>query len=565
MRPCPVGYAGVMRRLLLTTSLCALGLFAACPGGDDGAVFDAVAFPAGFRFGTAIAQWQVEGDLDGNGAVVDSNWHRWMEMDKAAAGQRNPDGNGFRTQFREDIQRAKDLGLDTFRLGVDWSRIEPQPDVFDEAELDHFVEVVTAVKDAGLDPVITLWHWTVPVWVQQPDDEAPGGAVDRIATDNRAVVDDFEDFVRHVIPRIKDKVDTYTVLNEPFSMIVVGYLDGRFPPGKQLDIGLGTKLGINLLFMHAAAFNVIKELDDVDADGNGNSSFVGLTMTANDLYPEFPGDPEQERSAQSLNYAFNDWAMEALTSGKLDVNLDQDFDDADTVPPEGTIAELANTLEFVGVQYYGPGKITDEGFLGELLVDTAPFYGAPLVDVASYSGDGPLLPHNGMGREISAAGFKDTLQRFSRWGLPIIITENGTTTNARPVGVEELDVGDALPATVQQQEQAAMYVLEHLWELGRAIEDGVDIRGYYHWTLADNFEWVEGRLQRFGAYSVDFDDPSYPRTLNKQGEALKDIVAARGVTEAVWQKWVLAAYPTDLRTKPALTTSNDPTQGPTQP
>lgn len=105
-----------------------------------------------------------------------------------------------------------------------------------------------------------------------------------------------------------------------------------------------------------------------------------------------------------------------------------------------------------------------------------------------------------------------------------------------------------------------MFVVEHLWELGRAIEDGVDVRGYYHWTLADNFEWVEGRLQRFGAYSVDFDDPSYPRTLNKQGEALKDIVTAKGVTEAVWQKWVLPAYTTDLRARPALTTSKDPTQ-----
>ncbi|HEY1097824.1 MAG TPA: family 1 glycosylhydrolase, partial [Myxococcota bacterium] len=228
--------------LSLFSSLFVVSSSIGCPA--DGAAttpaFQAVTFPDDFRFGTAIAQWQVEGDEGVDGEVVDSNWHRWMEMDRGVGGQRNPDGNGFMTHFREDIARAKGLGLDTFRLGVDWARIEPEPDVFDDAELDHFVEVLDAIKAEGMDPVVTLWHWTVPTWVQQPDPNAVGGVVDLIASDSREVVEHFEDFVRHVIPRIKDRVDTYTVLNEPFSMIVVGYLDGRFPPGKTLDIRGGT-------------------------------------------------------------------------------------------------------------------------------------------------------------------------------------------------------------------------------------------------------------------------------------------------------------------------------------
>ena len=515
--------------------------------------FHPVTFPEGFAWGTAIAQWQTEGDRAVGGGVIDSNWKRWMDMGEAVEGQQNGDGNGFTTLFREDVARAKTLGLDTFRVGLDWSRIEPEPDQFDEAELDHFVDILDAIRAEGLRPVVTFWHWTVPVWVQQPDPDAPGGVVDRIAVKDRAVVDDFEDFVRHVVPRIKDKVDTYTVLNEPFSMIVLGYIEGRFPPGRQLAITAGTDFGINLLFMHAAAFDAIKELDDADEDGDGVDSFVGITMTANDLYAEIPGDAEQERSAQSINYVFNDWAMEALTSGKLDVNLDQDFDDADTVPPEGVFEELRNSLEFIGVQYYGPGKITDEGTLGELLLGVAPLFGAPLLNVDGYTfGDGALLPHNGMGREISAAGFADTLDRYSQWGLPLIITENGTTTNAVP------DEDDLLAPPVLLDGQAGMYLLEHVYEVGRAIERGVDVRGYYHWTLTDNFEWAEGRAQRFGAYSVDFSDPSYPRTLNKQGEALKDLVAANGITEELWNKWVLSSYPTDARQQPALTTRDDP-------
>lgn len=522
--------------------------------------FHAVTFDDDFAWGTAIAQWQTEGDLGVDGGTVDSNWKRWMDLGNAVGGQVNGDGNGFGAQFVDDIARAKALGLDTFRVGLDWSRVQPDgPDTFDEAEVDHFVDILDAIRAEGMHPVVTFWHWTVPVWVQQPDDEAVGGAVDIMAVKDRAVVDEFDEFVRHVLPRIKGKVDTYTVLNEPFSMIVLGYIDGRFPPGKQLAIEAGTDFGINLLFMQAAAYDAIKELDDEDEDGDGEDSFVGLTMTANIMYPEIPGDAEQELSAQSINYVFNDWAIEALTSGKLDVNLDQDFDDADTTPPEGVIDELKNSLDFIGIQYYGPGKITDEGFLGELLTGIAPLYGAPLLSVGGYTeGDGPLLPRNGMGREIFAEGFKDTLDRYAKWGLPLIITENGTTTNAEPTeGVVE---GQPLPAPIPNEEQAAMYLLEHVYEVGRAFENGADVRGYYHWTLVDNYEWADGRTQHFGCYSVDFNDPSYPRTLNKQGEALRDIVAAKGITEEVWNKWVLPKYPSDQRPGGGLTVSVDPFQ-----
>lgn len=534
-----------------------LGSIAVALGGcapvADPASFHTVAFPRNFSWGTAIAQWQTEGDLPASGVgSIDSNWKRWIDMGKAVGAQTNGDGNGFTSQFRDDIRRAKALGLDTFRLGLDWSRIEPEPDQFDEAELDHFVDILDAIRAEGLHPVVTLWHWTVPVWVQQPDPDAPGGVVDRMAVKDRAVVDDFEDFVRHVVPRIKGKVDTYTVLNEPFSMIVLGYIDGRFPPGQTLQIAKGIDFGINLLFMHAAAFDAIKELDDEDEDSDGVDSFVGLTMTANNLVPEIPGDIEQERSAASINYAFNDWAMEALTSGKLDVNLDGDVSDLDTVPPEGVFAELKNSLEFIGVQYYGPGKVTDEGILGGILLGVAPLFGAPLLSVGSYTvGDGPLLPHNGMGREISAAGFADTLDRYAQWGLPLIVTENGTTTNGVP------DQNDPL-SSPPLASQAGMYLSEHIYEIGRALERGIDIRGYYHWTLTDNFEWVDGRSQHFGCYSVDFSDSSYPRTLNEQGEALRDIVTANGITAEIWSRWVLSSYPTDARRQPAPTTRNDP-------
>jgi beta-glucosidase len=518
--------------------------------------FRTVTFPSTFAWGTAIAGWQNEGDEGKDGHVVDSNWSRWAKLGKTKGAQQNPKGNGFYTGFAADIQCAKDLGLDSFRLSADWSRIEPQPGVFDDDELRHLDDVLDAIVAAHMKPILTLWHWTVPVWVQNPDPSVPGGVVDLIGTKDRAVVDEFEKFVRVVIPRVKDRVDTYTVLNEPMSMIVAGYFQGSFPPGVVLDLGTATDFGINLMFMHARAYDVIKELDDTDADGDGVNSFVGITMAANEIYPEDPTNPDQVFSAQSISYIFNDWIVQALTSGQLDVNLDGEVNDLTTSPPEQTYAELANRLEFIGVQYYGPVRTVDNA----LFKNFAPLFGQPELDTDAYS-DVKLhaLPHNGMGREITASGYRDTITRYAKWHLPLIMTENGTTTNTRPI--DPAAGSNVIATPTFDDDQAAMYLVEHLWELGRAVQRGVDIRGYDHWTLADNFEWVEGRQQHFGAYTVDFNDPTLPRTLNKMGEALRDVVQAKGVTEAIYKKYVLAKYPTDTRADATITTS-EPVVGP---
>jgi beta-glucosidase/6-phospho-beta-glucosidase/beta-galactosidase len=208
------------------------------------------------------------------------------------------------------------------------------------------------------------------------------------------------------------------------------------------------------------------------------------------------------------------------------------------------------------VQYYGPVLVKEVAFL----VDTAPLYGLPLTDVGSYSDtDDQKRPHNGMGREISAAGFADTLDRYAKWNLPLIITENGTTTNLQPAYDDE--AGGPIPAPVFDEDQAAMYLVTHLWEVGRAMQRGVDIRGYYHWTLADNFEWVDGRLQRFGAYHVDFDSEGYPRTLSKMGEALRDVAAAGGIDEALWDAYVGDEFSTDTTSKGQGHTTSEPVVG----
>jgi beta-glucosidase/6-phospho-beta-glucosidase/beta-galactosidase len=517
-------------RFLLAILLCV----ASCaPSAQQQSGFVEAKFPSTWTWGTATAQWQVEGDQGVHGPVA-SNWSTWMKLGKAKAAQTNPDGNGFFTQFDGDIGRAHDLGVSAFRMSIDWARIEPQPGVFDDDELQHDKDIIASLKAHGIKPVVTLYHWTVPTWVQNPDPNAP---VDLIATTDHAVVDDFEAFVRHVIPAIKDDVDTYTVMNEPLSMISAGYFDNTFPPGDFLDIPHATQFGVNLLYMHARAYDVIKELEP--------NAFVGTTMAANDVFPVHPDSQQEKLAATSIGYVYNDWFMQGLVDGDVDMDLNGTIDATDVHADP----KLKGKIDFVGVQYYGPVDVIEQ----QLLDNFAPLYGQPLLDVSQYNS---ALPHNGMGREIRASDFSATLEHYAKWGIPMIVTENGTTTN----GGEPPDSIDPTVPYETNDDQAAMYLVVHLWELGNAIKTKhLDVRGYFHWTLADNFEWVEGKRQHFGAYSVDWTKPDRPRTLNKMGEALRDVIKAGAVDETIWNKYVLPRFPSDkTQAGVGFTTSSSP-------
>jgi beta-glucosidase len=161
-------------------------LMQGCP--EEAKTFQSVSFPKDFKFGTALAQWQAEGDYTPEGPV-DSNWSQWAQMGKTHNAINNSAGNGFYWKYEEDIALAKNLGLKVFRLGIDWSRIEPTPGVYSESELAHLEDVTRAIFEAGLEPVLTLYHWTVPVWVQNPNPASETGVVDLMATSNRDVVD----------------------------------------------------------------------------------------------------------------------------------------------------------------------------------------------------------------------------------------------------------------------------------------------------------------------------------------------------------------------------------------
>ncbi|MBN1771700.1 MAG: glycoside hydrolase family 1 protein [Deltaproteobacteria bacterium] len=497
-------------------------------GDDDGSVADVpaddaalwpdapvdVRFPDGFLWGSASAAYQVEGRRAPDGGTVASNWSEWEDQLHIIDHQTSGRGAGFWELYEEDLDRAVSMGHNAVRLGVEWARIEPERDVWDDEALEHYRTVVRAARDRELQVFVTLYHWVVPLWVQ-----SQLGRVDLLRAEGTEFEDEFEEFARHVVPALAAEVDQWIPLNEPFTVMSAGYLSGDHPPGGILDLDGAQLAGVHFIFAHARAAAAIRELDLIDADGDTVPALVGNAAVAGLFPPKNPADPDDVFASERIEYIVNDVFPEAWTSGRLDVNMDGDFDDVDTVPPEGTFPELAGTLDWLGINYYGPGRAEAGAFGG-----VAPLHGLPLLDVDRYD---PLLPHNEMRREIDAGSFLATVRRYGRWGLPLYVTENGCS-----------DSGDT---------QRPFYLLEHVRVVGVALGEGFDLRGYLHWSLTDNFEWSYGFGERFGLYRIDFADEALPREETAAARLYREIIAAGGIDDAIWGTWALPRYPTDGR------------------
>ncbi len=484
-------------------------LSGACHGGGDGLPPDAV-FPDDFLWGTASAAYQVEGHHAPGGGVIQSNWSEWECMDKIANGDRNVYGSGFYEQYEEDLDLAQGLNNNAYRLGLAWERIEPAEGVFDMDALQHYLDVIDAIRARGITPMVTFYHWVAPAWLDSPlEGRAAWG--DR----GGCVVDAFERFVRFVLPHLAERVDLYSVINEPYVVASSGYLIADHPPGRLGSLSGMTGSLVNFLFAHAAAFRAIKAIDTLDADGDGLASMVGCAHASTLFLPLDPSSPADVRAAESWSYIANDLYLNALVYGDLDVDLDGRCTNPFTHPPEGHYEELAGTLEFIGVNYYGPSWVQGEGFSWIPLA-----HGVPAFDTSRVSGAPP--PMSEMPTAIVPGALRAVIERFSSYGLPLYITENGCC-----------DADD---------DQRPRYLVEHLYLLGRMIAAGHDIRGYFHWSLTDNFEWSHGYEKRFGLYRIDYDSPAFTRTETGSAALYREIAGSGRVTADLLQEYTATPY-----------------------
>lgn len=463
-------------------------------------------FPTQFFLGTASSAYQVEGNYDPQLGSLASNWSRFEEMGGILGKQRNPRGSNFYELYPEDLTMHVALGLNAVRLGISWERVEPEPRRFRAEAISHYVQVVRTAHELGLKVMVTFYHWVVPLWVSDPSLPPGDPRRDLLAVPmNRWLWEEFALFVSTVVAALAPYVDLYSIVNEPWSVMSAAYVAGVFPAGQPFRLDLAQNVAVNLIFMENRAAQVIRSLDQADADGDGKPALIGVALNASAVYPATPGDPEDEQAARVFNYIYNDLFPRAWVLGELDTNWDGKLTSAGTIPPEGFYPELKGTLDWIGLNFYGP--VYAFGFRTRSFFHGLPIpYGVP--------GSLDVYPVAESGIPIKPEAFVRTLKRYSAWGLPLIVTENGAS-----------DCND---------NQRGRYIVEHLYALGQAIALGIPVLGYLHWSLTDNFEWISGFRQCFGLMAVDY--TTFKRTLRPSARFYEEIARSRTIPwETFWE------------------------------
>ncbi|HEY5923329.1 MAG TPA: family 1 glycosylhydrolase [Kofleriaceae bacterium] len=497
-------------------------VLAAC--GDDGVSTEPITFGAmgplagdagrgGFRFGAATAATQIE-DMN-----TRTDWYAWTApASLGGLGKGTFVGDAVRgySKALDDVQLVKTMGLDSYRFSIEWARIEPMRDVIDEAAITHYRDQLMALKALGIRPLVTLHHFSNPVWVADPRlaSCAAGPTDDNLCglghpQGGALVVEEMAEHAALIGARFGDLVDEWGTLNEPVNYLIAAYGLGIFPPGRMTIFQLLTDFVPVLrdyIAAHAKMYDALKASDTIDADGDGDPAVVGLSLSVADWQPSrgnSPSDREEDRAARErLVYLFHFAFIDALRDGTFNSQL--------IGTPDEQHPDWTGRIDWLGIQYYFRAGVS-----GANPVIPAPVSLTPCTNGIDFgaclqtTNDTFCVPQ--MGYEYWADGIRTILIDFKlRYpDLPLVVSEAGIAT----------DVGA----------RRAENVVRTLEAIARARdENGVDVRGYYHWSLTDNFEWAEGYEPHFGLYRVNYD--TYDRSATTGADVLNTIAHARSVT-----------------------------------
>ncbi len=480
---------------------------AACGGGGtntppadgglpDGAIPPAIGnFPAHFLWGAAIAPYQAEGHLHGD------DWYQWENgLCQNCSGDHADDGPDFWDHYETDFANAQMMHNNTVRIGIDWSRVFPTAAQFasltpDPTAVQHYHDILASAIAHGLSPMVTLHHFATPTWLLDLTD-----LPNKRGWEDPMMIDAFAQFAGWCATEYGAQVDWWVTLNEPMVYIGAGYFGGAFPPGKALDITGGMQATWNMIDGHARAYDAIHANDIVDADGDGAPAMVSIAQHDRVFLPSNPMDPQAIRATTVMKYLLNTVFVDGIVYGTRDLNLDMQI----AGPGEAADPTRMGRADYLGINYYGVSVVVPMGD-----ETNYPLIGLPRQNDLDIQGFGDLGPITDFGWTIYPSGFRQVLDEAATYHLPIVITENG---------LADLD-----------DNQRPRFLIDHLYVLGKAIDDGIDIRGYYHWALMDNFEWASGYCPAFGLFHVDFGSPDRTRTAGEGVEVYRRIIDANTV------------------------------------
>ncbi len=477
-----------------------------------------LSFPSTFHWGVAHAGFQAEG---GPRSPIDPNsdWYKWVhDPINQLLGLTHgvpEDGPGTYVKYDSDAALAEnDLGMNTFRMSIEWSRIFPNStasvDISDEDgtvseddlealdalanqnEVQHYRDVFASLRAHQLEPLITVNHFTLPAWVHDPITTRalaqlglPAPAAGWLSPSTPV---EFEKYAAYVAWKYGDQVDNWTVLNEPVPPILTEFLAipgvvPNWPPGL-IRPDLASTFLVNEAKGYVGAYDAIHKWDYTEATEGQPAAFVGFANNMIPARPANPVNPLDVQAADAWNDFYNRWFPNAVIDGWVDANLDG-IQTPDEIHPE-----MKNNVDFMGVQYYGSQPMQGLG--------VAPIPGFPWLKglPVRCSADEPTC--SDFNQPTDPGGLREVLDIAASYKLvngkqvPIWITENGIA-----------DANDS---------KRPSYIVNHIAVVQDEIAHGMDIRGYTYWSFVDNLEWANGYDLEFGLYGSDPTTPELERT-----------------------------------------------------
>ena len=430
-----------------------------------------IKLPEDFLMGTATSGLQIEG------CDTNNNWYKWCEEGHIQDGSNCVNAADHWNRYEEDINIMEELNHDIYRMGLEWSRIEPEKGHFSSSGLEHYRKEIEGLLEKGIKPLVTLHHFSHPLWL-----------VEEGGWENPQMVDYFKRYTEHVVNNLGDLVSEWITINEPNVFLFNGYLEGIWPPGKTSMSGFLKALR-NMIKAHIESYRSIHGV-------RKKSGYHGVTKVgvANHLRVF---QPERDRlldrvPASLMSYMFQDLVMDAMTSGKMKFPLGVGH------YPLGR----GKFYDFIGINYYTRDIIQFE-------INPAMMFGQLKVKEDSQVND--------LGWEIYPEGIYRLSKKYhQRYKAPIYITENGICDN--------------------EDDQRSRFIYNHLQQISRAIDEGIPIERYYHWSLLDNFEWLEGESARFGLVHINYQ--TQERTIKESGLFYGEICKKKAVTTDMINRYI---------------------------
>ena len=393
-----------------------------------------IKFPEDFLWGASISAYQAEGNN------INSDWWHWEKM----VGLEETSGLTCRHYdfYREDFDLAKSLNHNAHRLSIEWSRIEPEEGKFQEKEMEHYIDVILSLKARNIEPIVTLHHFTNPLWFTKL-----GG------WQNKKAYSYFLRYVERITQGLCNKVNYWITINEPLVYVYHAYLLGLWPPQK-MSIWAAKVVTQNLAIAHVKAYRLIHS---IYKERNLPFPYVSIAQNMQAFVP--------------CNYTLRNKIAAYLRDRFFNFEF---------------INKLIHykSLDFIGINYYTRSLIEVEGWHFRNLA----------LDICKKNHS--VLKKNSLGWDIYPEGLCNLLLRLKKYNLPIFIVENGICT--------------------QDDNLRWDFIYEHLKNIHRAMEKGVEVLGYLYWSLIDNFEWDKGFGPRFGLIEVDY--ATHKRTIRESAK-----------------------------------------------